>query len=164
MSKSFQSFRRSVTLLFHLERRLIPQNFRNTLWKNNLPWPVIQCHQSSKCMWTFSVNRHILLRQDRDKIAFQSIWIFSCRTLCQMFHNWIKTCGYLKYSLFHLSTKFKTVLSPIHASFCYKIMLAENIHIYLSHSTFKTCSLPESQCSCITSKVVPVKVRFRLEL
>jgi len=31
-------------------------------------------------------------------------------------------------------------------------MISENIHIYLSHSTFKTHSFPETHGSCIRSK------------
>lgn len=121
--------------------------------------------QFFKCIWMVSTIEDILLRQE-GKTDLQSIWIFNCRTLCQIFHkleNHLDTCNN---KLFHLFTKFKTVLTVIHAFLSYKVMLAKNIHVHLSHSTSKACSPFETQCSCITSKtdLVLVKVRFRFQL
>lgn len=113
--------------------------------------------QFSKCTW-------MVLRQE-GKTGFQSIWIFNCRTLHQIFHKWMNhldTCNINSF-VFLRSSKFQTA---IHAFLSYKIMLAKNIHIHLSHNTSKTCSPSETQCSCITSKIdlVSVKVRLRLQL
>lgn len=134
-------YRKPVTPLFSLEERLNTTGLQKHIVEKsfvmtcNEEWP-----QSSKCTQMFSVEGHILLRQDREEIALQSIWIVSCRTLCQMFHNRTDSSSYLKNSLFHISTEFKTLLTAIHISLHDEIVTAENIQIYLAFHIVKTRS------------------------